>query len=164
MNINSKEFADIITVLDIKFEKYCTLSIIHDKNGAVYYSPQLRYKNKNNYPYLSGIDDKTMFCRFKPDLPITKGVYLWVIDDEIVYIGEGVNLRDRFNNGYGNISPRNCFKGGQSTNVRMNRVVLYHYQQKQDIEIYICETLNHKYVEYVLLSKVQTKYNIQNNT
>ena len=163
MNINSKEFTNITDELNIKFEKFCTLSVIQDKNGSFFYSPQLRYNNKNNHPYLAGIDEKTLFCKFKPNLPIIKGVYLWVINGEIVYIGEGVNLRDRFNNGYGNISPRNCFKGGQSTNVKMNRIVLWHYENNQHIDIYLCETSEHKRIEFMLLKRIKTKYNIQNN-
>lgn len=35
------------------------------------------------------------------------------------YIGETDNLEKQFRQGYGNISPRNCFKGGQSTNYKM---------------------------------------------
>ena len=29
----------------------------------------------------------------------------------------------RYNNGYGRISPRNCFQGGQSTNCRVNNLI-----------------------------------------
>jgi hypothetical protein len=32
-------------------------------------------------------------------------------------------LSARFNAGYGNISPKNCFKGGQETNCRVNNLV-----------------------------------------
>ena len=163
MKINSTEFINISNELNIKFEKFCTLSIIPDKVGAFGYSPQLRYKNIKNYPYLTGIDENTVFCKFKPNLPNVKGVYLWVLNGEIIYIGEGVNLRDRFNNGYGNISPRNCFKGGQSTNVKMNRIVFCHYENNQHIDIYLCETSEHKQIEFMLLKKIKTKYNIQNN-
>ena len=42
-------------------------------------------------------------------------------------------INDRFKNGYGNISPRNVFYGGQSTNCKMN-YVLKKYNEK--IEIY----------------------------
>lgn len=61
------------------------------------------------------------------------GIYLWTLDDELVYIGQTKNLNDRFKNGYGNISPRNVFYGGQSTNCKMN-YVMNHYKER--IEIY----------------------------
>ena len=46
-----------------------------------------------------------------------------VRDGQIIYIGETAGLRQRFNMGYGNISPRNCYVGGQSTNCKMNKIV-----------------------------------------
>ena len=161
MNINSLQFKEITKDLNITFKKVCVLELIKDNKGLLYRSPQLAYKNVNNYPYLDGIDEKTLFCKFKPNLPKIKGVYLWVIKDEIIYIGESVNLRKRFNSGYGNISPRNCFKYGQSTNVKMNRLVLNYYNKKEKVEIYIFPTPNHKELETALLERIKTKYNFR---
>ena len=63
------------------------------------------------------IGDKE-FCKFdftKLDLPNKPGVYLWVIDGIVVYIGRAINdsnesLHNRFAKGYGNITCRPCFK------------------------------------------------------
>ena len=125
--------------------------------------PRRRFNNIKNYPFLAGIDENTEFCHFKPGLPKGKGVYLWVVDDEIIYLGEAVDLRSRFNSGYGNISPRNCFKGCQSTNVKMNRVALKLFKENKTIEIYIVLTQKHKEIESYLLSRINTKYNVKNN-
>lgn len=164
MKITSDEFIKIAHTLGIVFEKYSTLTLIPNKDGNLFYLPQKNYNNKKHYPYINDIDETTVFCKFKPNLPKIKGVYLWVDDeDEIIYIGEGENLYSRFNNGYGNISPRNCYKGGQSTNVKMNRVVLSYFNNNRTINIYICETNEHKNVESKLLSLIKTQYNIQNN-
>lgn len=163
MKVNSLEFQSITKELNIEFVKFCTLVLIPNKNGAFFYSPQSNYKNDKNYAYLEGVDENTLFCKFKPNLPKIKGVYLWVSDEEIIYIGEGVNLRSRFNSGYGNISPRNCFKDGQSTNVKMNRIALSYLKNNCPIEIYIYETANHKELETLLLSRISTQYNKQKN-
>ena len=126
--------------------------------------PQQRFNNKaKNYPYLAGIDYFTEFCHFKPNLPKESGVYLWVVNGEIIYIGEAKDLRSRFNSGYGNISPRNCFQGGQSTNVKMNRVALSYFKDRQTIEIYVFKIAKHKEIEQYLLKRIKTPYNIQNN-
>lgn len=163
MKINSDEFKNILNELNIRFEKFCTLTLLPDKAGNICIQPQRRYKNVKHYAYLENIDDDTVFCKFKPNLPQVKGVYLWVANDEIIYIGESVNIKSRFNDGYGNISPRNCFVGGQSTNVKMNRVALLYYKVNQPIDIYYCITNEHKKIETYLLNKINTEYNSKNN-
>lgn len=106
------------------------------------------------------------FCKFKIYAEnINKaGVYLWVIRNEIVYIGEASNLRKRFNYGYGNISPRNIFKGGQSTNCKMNRVAMKYFNEGANIEVYFYETPNYKAIEQELLeyNKKENKWNLYN--
>ena len=164
MNVDSAEFKEITRNLGLTFEKYSRISLIPNKNGELYYSPQNNYNNKKDYPYLIDIDKNSLFCKFKPNLPKIKGVYLWVDNyDEIIYIGEEKNLYERFNSGYGNISPRNCYKGGQSTNVKMNRVALSYFNNNHSIYIYICETPEHRAIEKKLLTLIKTQYNIQNN-
>ncbi|MDE7406061.1 MAG: hypothetical protein K2M89_04245 [Clostridiales bacterium] len=164
MKVTSDDFEKITHNLKIVFVKHSAITLIPNQDGSFYYLPQKNYNNKNHYPYINDIDETTLFCKFKPNLPKTKGVYLWVDDeDEIIYIGEGENLYSRFNNGYGNISPRNCYKGGQSTNVKMNRVALSYFNNNRTIDIYVCETNEHKRIEHELLSVINTQYNIQNN-
>lgn len=164
MKTISDEFRNILNEKNIQFEKFCTLTLLPDKAGDIYVKPQRRYNNVKHYAYLDNVDNDTVFCRFKPNLPQAKGVYLWVSNYEIIYIGESVNMKSRFNDGYGNISPRNCFEGGQSTNVKMNRVVLSYFQNNQPIDIYYCLTIEHKQIEAYLLDKINTKYNFKNNT
>jgi len=107
------------------------------------------------------------FCKFKllSDKIDKSGVYLWVINNEIVYIGEASNLKKRFNSGYGNISARNIFKGGQSTNCKMNRIAMQCFEKNIDINIYFYETSNYKKVEQELLeyNKRENKWNLYNS-
>lgn len=69
----------------------------------------------NNYGDLS-------FCKFVIDKSLSdNGIYAWVLDNEIKYVGRCTdNFRNRINQGYGNISPKNCFKDGQATNCHLN--------------------------------------------
>lgn len=114
----------------------------------------------NNY-------ENIFFCKFRLNLPNVKkqGVYLWVVDNEVVYIGETINLRNRFNIGYGNISPRNIFAGGQSTNCKMNRVAMQYFEQSKAIKIYFYETDDRKNIEKDLLkcNKENVKWNLHND-
>ncbi len=84
--------------------------------------PQSRYQNRRGLglnSYGAG-----PFCKFRISSRYQlSGVYLVTSNDEIRYVGECTNLSSRFNNGYGNISPKNCFKGGQETNCRLNNLV-----------------------------------------
>ena len=163
MKITDERFKQIEEELNLSFHKAESISLRKGNDGSFVYFPQLRFNNVKKYPYLAGINDSTEFCSFKLNLPKQKGVYLWVVDDEIIYLGEAVDLYSRFNTGYGNISPRNCFKGGQSTNVKMNRVALEYFKQGKMINIYITLTENHKAIELYLLNRISTKYNVQNN-
>ena len=170
MKITDDEFIQIVDDLEKRFNtkerftKQGEIILLRDKNGCYVRFPQRRFDNKaKNYPYLAGIDYFTEFCHFKPNLPKESGVYLWVVNDEIIYIGEAKDLRSRFNNGYGNVSPRNCFKGGQSTNVKMNRVALSYFKDRQTIEIYVFETGEHEEIELYLLNRIDTPYNVKNN-
>ena len=89
-------------------------------------------------------DIAEQFCKFELDSDILKewkekgqaGVYVWLDKEKIIYIGETTDLYDRFQNGYGHISPRNVFKDGQSTNCKMNYVAKEHMKH---LEFYVKE-------------------------
>jgi len=114
----------------IRFEFISHIVPKQDGSGQILEDrPALRYKNVKNlplHPYGSG-----PFCRFNVFSPVDGiGVYSIVEDQnrEVLYIGKctGVTstLRKRFNQGYGSIQPRNCYEGGQSTNCRINSLIL----------------------------------------
>ncbi|MBQ8984608.1 GIY-YIG nuclease family protein [Candidatus Saccharibacteria bacterium] len=132
------------------------------QNGVVIkYHPQENYINRKNLP-LSKYGDGS-FCHFTINAPSSSGVYLWIANEEIIYIGETQDFAKRFNAGYGNISPRNCYIGGQNTNCKMNKVVMEYYEKHTPIELYFFETEQYKQVELELLSCYNTKYNTKDN-
>ena len=78
------------------------------------------------------------------------GVYVLMVDGELRYVGECANLSDRFNAGYGNISPKNCFKGGQETNCRLNNLVYTTAKGGGRISAWFFRTADYKSVEALL--------------
>ena len=121
------------------------------------YFPELepgKRLNKNGEP---------PFCRFSIDADSLSGVYLWVVDEVIIYIGETENLKKRFNNGYGRIYAFNCYSGGRSTNCKMNKVVLELAKVRKYVKLYFYETGEYKKVELELLKQINTKYNVKDN-
>lgn len=141
-----------------------TIEPIYKNETVEKFLPQNKYNNKKNL-LLHEYGNKD-FCKFKlQNAKNVSGVYAWVIQGECVpvYIGEAKNLKKRFNMGYGTISPRNCFVGGQKTNCKMNNVVFKTYTNGQKIDIYFYETKEYKAVEKELLDYIITPYNVKNN-
>jgi hypothetical protein len=120
--------------------------------------PQSRYRNAATVPlnrYGAG-----PFCKFViPRNYKTAGVYLMVGANRIRYVGECANLSARFNMGYGNISPRNCFKGGQETNCRVNSLIYNWASAGRELELWFYPTGDYKAVEAELRTKLQPDWN-----
>lgn len=56
-----------------------------------------------------------------------KGLYCYVLDEVVVYVGQSRDcFGKRINQGYGNISPKNCYLDGQATNCHVNSLVTRH--------------------------------------
>ena len=112
------------TFAHYKFNLVGPIRLERDTRGEVIeHFPQSRFDNVSNLPlnkYGAG-----PFCRFQVARGWhVSGVYVLTIGEKPLYIGECENLDRRWGpNGYGNISPRNCFKGGQETNCRINNLI-----------------------------------------
>lgn len=122
------------------------------------YKPQTLYRNISDYPFNKY--GKGTFCRFR--IPIkfyTSGVYALYVDDELKYIGETINLSDRFNTGYGQISPRNCYQGGQETNCRINKMIFREAKKNKRIALCFHNTKRHKLVESRILELLKPPWN-----
>ena len=74
-------------------------------------------------------------------------------------MGEYANRSARFNAGYGNISPRNCFERGQVTNCRMNDLIYTAAQAGQRIALWFLKTVDYKSVEASLRSALNPAWN-----
>ena len=86
-----------------------------------------------------------------------------VSSGDVLYVGETCNLHQRFNNSrygsYGFITPASCYVGGQSTNCKLNHLVLQQFEARLPVLLYFLQTREHKRVEKELLLHFCTLYN-----
>ena len=103
------------------------------------------------------------FCRFKTrGLPHVRGVYALAVDDDVVYAGMTDDLASRWSpQGYGLISPANCFVGGQSTNCRVNHEILLAVRAGSTVGIWFREEPNAERTEQGLIRRLNPAWNIQ---
>ncbi len=114
----------------------------------------LKFLNKN------GADNFCIFHLKDKSIFNKKGLYLYTLDDALVYVGRCKdNFANRFNMNYGKISPKNCFKDGQSTNTHINSLMNKYHDR---IDIYIL-TLNDdseiEQLEKTLIESYNPKWN-----
>jgi len=146
-------------VAGFDFERICDLEPLRDANGFLRsFMPQDRYKNSRNLPlnkYGSG-----PFCKFQiPSSRRDSGVYLLTEGDEVRYVGECKNLGSRFNMGYGNISPKNCFRGGQETNCRLNSLIYEAARRADRVTLWFLRNNDHKSIEKALRRALNPPWN-----
>jgi hypothetical protein len=142
-----------------EFEHVTDLAPVRMADGVVHaLMPQGRYANARGLPlnrYGAG-----PFCKFKVPAGYRKsGVYLLVAGPDIRYVGECANLSARFNAGYGNISPKNCYKGGQETNCRLNNLVYRAASEGEALSLFFHATAEYKAVEARLRAVLRAPWN-----
>lgn len=122
------------------------------------YAPQSRYVKSSTTPLHAYGDGD--FCKFRvKNVPDSMGVYAFTVRDIPMYIGKALNLRKRFTMGYGNISPKNCYVGGQQTNCRINKHVLELLSLGEQIDIWITETPDAALIEGTLIGQFMPAWN-----
>jgi hypothetical protein len=144
---------------DYEFEYVCDIEPLRLTDGSMrQHMPQERYNNARNLPLNKyGIGP---FCKFRiPSRFQVSGVYVLTSDGVPQYVGECANLSARFNAGYGNISPKNCFKGGQETNCRLNNLLYVAFLASQRISLCFFQTRDYKTVELALRGALRLTWN-----
>ena len=103
------------------------------------------------------------FCRFNVEgLPTTSGVYALTIGGVLAYVGKAADLARRWGPmGYGNISPRACYVGGQSTNCKVNNYILKATHRGCRIDLWIHETPEPEPIESRLIREMDPSWNGQ---
>jgi len=142
-----------------RFNYVCDITPDRDNNGDVKeFSPQKDYDNKKGLK-LNKYGDGS-FCKFKIPKDYQKaGVYIISVDESPKYVGECENLSIRFNSGYGNISPRNCYTGGQQTNCRINKLILDSVKNSHSIKLFFQETNKKFMLEEMLIDQLSPEWN-----
>jgi len=89
-----------------------------------------------------------------------KGLYLFKVNDDIVYVGRcRDSFKKRINNGYGRISPKNCYLDGQSTNCLINNLICTNYPK---VDFYISSQNDNSIIEdyeKLLIKNYKPKWN-----
>ena len=148
-----------VTIEGRQFQFVADLAPERSENGKIKeIFPQARYQNVRGLPLNKY--GKGPFCKFKiPSNLSDSGVYAILVDQETKYIGECVNLSRRYNGGYGNISPRNCYRGGQETNCRINNLVFRAADSGKQVTLWFHKTSNHEALEKELRDKIALDWN-----
>lgn len=150
--------AIIYEIEGTQFHYVCNIIPLCIDGSPKEFMPQSRYENKRNLPLNK--HGNGSFCKFKiPNEYKKRGVYSILVNDYPKYIGECENLSKRFNAGHGNISPKNCYKGGQSTNCKVNKLILNTYKKGSKIELFFYETSNRFEIEETLIRKMKPLWN-----
>jgi hypothetical protein len=141
-----------------EFGHVCDIEPLRDDAGAIQLvMPQSRYRNVATAPlnrYGAG-----PFCKFKiPGRFNASGVYILMVDEDVRYVGECANLSSRFNAGYGNISPKNCYKGGQETNCRLNNLICLAASGGR-VSLWFFATADYKTMEAALRATMKLVWN-----
>lgn len=123
--------------------------------------PQTRYKNVKNCnlnKYGEG-----PFCKFKISKKYKgkSGIYILQVDKKLVYVGECLDLESRYNMGYGNISPKNCYDGGQPTNCRINSLILESVKKDGKVNLLFYEANDRIVLERTLITKLRPSWNLE---
>lgn len=117
------------------------IEVLRNEVGSpVQLLPQSRYAKAATAP-MHGYGDGP-FCKFSiKGLPGQAGVYVLQNRNRVVYVGKARNLAERFSMGYGNISPKNCYIGGQQTNCRINALILQAAIEGIEVHLsfFVCE-------------------------
>lgn len=125
------------------------------------YQPKDRYNNRKRLSL--NRHGRGPFCRFSvKGLPASAGIYAVTVAECLVYVGIAQNLKERWSpGGYGNIQPRNCFQGGQSTNCKVNHAILMAAREGRAIHLWIHETVSPRPLEKEMIRMFDPPWNDQ---
>ncbi|HWT81558.1 MAG TPA: GIY-YIG nuclease family protein, partial [Candidatus Methylomirabilis sp.] len=84
------------------------------------------------------------------------------LNSRAVYAGKCIDLAKRWGGmGYGAISPKNCFVGGQSTNCKVNHRIYEHLRRGDRLELWFHATAELDAFESHLIRALQPPWNSQ---
>jgi hypothetical protein len=146
----------------VEFEYGSPVDVARNPNGTPWLdTPADRYANVRDLSlnrYGSGPFARLVVRR----LPLRPGVYAVVNDsDGVLYIGRASGSLAQRWDGYATIQPRNCFTGGQSTNCRINALVLAAITAGRSLDVHIHQTQEPIPLETRLITTVQPPWNIR---
>jgi len=107
-------------------------------------------------------DEKYSMFRIKDKEVLDKrGIYAYTVTEDLKYVGRCQDsMRQRVNQGYGKIHPKNCYIDGQATNCHLNALIT---AEKEAVRLWFCELnfTEREPAERALISEYQPPWNIQ---
>jgi len=108
-----------------------------------------------------GDDIYSIFKIDYDDVLNKRGIYAYCADGALQYIGRCRDtMRNRVNQGYGKIHPKNCYIDGQATNCHLNALIT---KEKSQVQLWFCELelSDIETTELALIREYQPEWNIQ---
>ncbi len=66
----------------------------------------------------------------------SKGLYCFTVGDKLKYVGRSHDpFERRINQGYGHLSPKNCYRDGQATNCHLNSLIA---SEHSAVSLHVC--------------------------
>jgi hypothetical protein len=113
--------------------------------------------------FLNKYGDET-YCVFtiqSPSLSRQRGVYAFVVNGAVKYIGQSVDsFGRRINQGYGVIHPKNCYLDGQATNCHLNALIAQHRDSVSFYAYPLIDIMAIGTLERQLIQAMQPEWNI----
>jgi hypothetical protein len=140
----------------LEFRLAGELEFVRDSSGQI-----IEYMPKVASGVLRNRNGLGPFCRFVLiGATSHQGVYAVYVNRELKYVGECTNLAFRFGpQGYGEITSRNCYRDGQSTNCKVNGLLLDTAKAQAHVQVWFCQTANRKVVEARLIKELCPSWN-----
>lgn len=136
------------------------LSLNRDQGGRpLRFMPQSRYEQRVSTPL--NAHGSGPFCGFRVSRATHEaGVYALTVDGSVAYVGRCQDLARRFgSNGYGGISPKNCYKGGQPTNCKVNHATLMAIEAGSIVEVWFRATDKGATLEAEMIRRLRPPWN-----
>lgn len=133
--LSHRRYQSLKGIAEQKYESYLDMplgsfALRLKQNGDHFYK---RFLNKYGDAVYS------QFWLTHPQDFMKKGVYFYFLNGEVVYVGRCKdNMKNRVNSGYRKVTPKNCFKDGQSTNCRLNSLITT-VKDRISLQLYVLE-------------------------
>lgn len=121
----------------VSFDSVATIEPERNERGQVLaFMPQNRYAKAATTPL--NPHGQGPFTRFSLGSGDHRaGVYIVTLNSHPVYVGKCADFARRWGPmGYGSISPKNCYVGGQSTNCKVNNKVYLHASAGDQLNVW----------------------------